>query len=39
MKRLGADYETIRALNPRIVYCSLSGFGKTGRTVTIRRTT
>ena len=24
MKRLGADYETIRALNPRIVYCSLS---------------
>src|SRR5437773_7222279 len=28
MKRLGADYETIRALNPRIVYCSLSGFGQ-----------
>src|SRR4029453_10980430 len=30
MKRLGADYETIRALNPRIVYCSLSGFGQNG---------
>src|SRR5436190_159183 len=30
MKRLGADYETIRALNPRIVYCSLSGFGQDG---------
>src|SRR5881296_372466 len=30
MRRLGADYETIRALNPRIVYCSLSGFGQDG---------
>lgn len=30
MKRLGADYETIRASNPRIVYCSLSGFGQDG---------
>ena len=30
MKRLGGDYETIRALNPRIVYCSLSGFGQDG---------
>jgi len=30
MARLGADYETIRALNPRIVYCSLSGFGQDG---------
>jgi len=30
MKRLGADYETIRELNPRIVYCSLSGFGQSG---------
>jgi len=28
--RLGADYETVRALNPRIVYCSLSGFGQDG---------
>src|SRR5262245_11526310 len=30
MKRLGADYESIKALNPRIVYCSLSGFGHNG---------
>jgi crotonobetainyl-CoA:carnitine CoA-transferase CaiB-like acyl-CoA transferase len=30
MKRLGADYETIRALNPRVIYCSLSGFGQDG---------
>src|SRR5215510_7805911 len=30
MKRLGGDYETIRALNPRVIYCSLSGFGQDG---------
>jgi alpha-methylacyl-CoA racemase len=30
MKRLGGDYETVRALNPRIIYCSLSGFGQDG---------
>jgi len=28
--RLGADYETVRQLNPRVVYCSVSGFGQTG---------
>ena len=30
MKRLGGDHETISKLNPRIVYCSLSGFGQNG---------
>ena len=30
MKRLGGDYETIRKINPRIIYCSLSGFGQDG---------
>ncbi|MFN8637485.1 MAG: CaiB/BaiF CoA-transferase family protein [Chloroflexota bacterium] len=28
MKRLGADYETLKALNPRLIYCSISGFGE-----------
>ena len=30
MKRLGGDYDTLAALNSRLVYCSLSGFGQTG---------
>jgi len=30
MKRLGADYEALAKANPRLVYCSLSGFGQDG---------
>jgi len=30
MTRLGADYDTLRALNPRLIYCSLSGYGQSG---------
>lgn len=31
MKKLGLDYETAKQLKPDIVYCSLSGYGQTGR--------
>ena len=30
MQRLGLDYDAARALNPRLVYCSVSGYGQSG---------
>ena len=30
IKRLGFSYEDIKAVNPKVVYCSVSGFGQTG---------
>ncbi|HVV63408.1 MAG TPA: CaiB/BaiF CoA-transferase family protein [Pseudolabrys sp.] len=30
MDRLGLDYATVHKINPRIVYCSISGYGQSG---------
>lgn len=30
MKRLGIDYPVLKKINPRIILCSISGFGQTG---------
>ena len=30
MARYGLDYASLKAINPRIVYCSVTGFGQTG---------
>src|ERR1700743_1111578 len=30
LKRYGLDYDSIKAVNPGIIYCSVTGFGQTG---------
>jgi crotonobetainyl-CoA:carnitine CoA-transferase CaiB-like acyl-CoA transferase len=30
LKKYGLDYESLREVNPRLIYCSITGFGQTG---------
>jgi crotonobetainyl-CoA:carnitine CoA-transferase CaiB-like acyl-CoA transferase len=34
LARYGLDYESLAALNPRLIYCSFSGYGRTGSLAT-----
>ncbi|MBA7615196.1 Formyl-CoA:oxalate CoA-transferase [subsurface metagenome] len=39
MKRLKLDYDSLRALNPKLIYCSISGYGQTGPSVKLQFST
>ncbi len=30
MKKLGLDYDSLKAINPGLIYCSITGYGQTG---------
>jgi len=30
LKKYGLDYESLKAINPRLIYCSITGFGQSG---------
>jgi crotonobetainyl-CoA:carnitine CoA-transferase CaiB-like acyl-CoA transferase len=37
LEKLGLDYAALREKNPRLIYCSISGFGHSGRPEWVRR--
>ena len=30
LAKYGLDYDSLKELNPRLIYCSITGFGQTG---------